>query len=398
MSATEDLCACKKPATNRCSACKNVDWKNHKIQCKAATGTARVAQGGSPSQLNELLRVGAQCTIFDQSMALGLNPSLISGASGADFYAEEDDAAVNFWRLVAPAREQWETKAQVHNRKSQAFWTKYLDPITSDKKWIDITLDAVLNVRLPSNGNIMWQNQVNANVLAGLFPHLRRFTPEQNNMLLDLFASKTWRPRDEFRLETGTGILFAHGKPTTDLLDQLIGRCLSWTRPYSELDKLLACVAFPIQKHWPHIAGTRILDLALVMLSPGRPGPVGGRTVPGDKILEIAQTSPAACKHLLPVIMTMCRARMIGEPGTKLLDLFESFGVKIRGEGTAVLPWLMVEFIGDDHNTTRLQRLLRDENEGKLARFGIDAKDYTLVELKEMNRAALKRLGNPKIL
>ncbi|KAJ7793192.1 hypothetical protein B0H14DRAFT_151100 [Mycena olivaceomarginata] len=156
-----------------------------------------------------------------------------------------------------------------------------------DPKWIDIVLDAVLKVRLPSNGNPMWQTQVNANILAGLFPHLQHFTRSQNTALLDLFASTVWGPRDEYRLETGTSILFAHGKPTPDLLDQLIGRCLSWTRSYSELDKLLACVALPIQKHWPEIAGTRILDLALVMLSPGRPGPDGGRTVPGDKILEV---------------------------------------------------------------------------------------------------------------
>ncbi|KAF7344010.1 MYND-type domain-containing protein [Mycena venus] len=374
MSDTEDLCICRKPATYRCSACKTVsycskecqrlDWKNHKNPCKVATSSdARVVQVGTASQLNELLRVGAQYTIYDQSMALGLNPSLISGASGAEFYLEEDeDGAEKFWRLEVQAREQWEAKALVHNRKSQRFWTTYLDPITTDNKWIDITLDAILNVRLPSNGNNMWQNQVNANILAGLFPHLHKFTPAQNTTLLDLFSSSVWRPGDMFRLETGTDILFAHGKPTQNLIDQLVGRCLSWTRPYSELDKLLVDVALPIQKHWPDIAGTCILDLALVMLSPGRPGPAGGRTIPGDKILQIARTSPAA------------------EPGTKLLDVFESFGVKIRGEGTSVLPWLMMEFIGNDRNTKRLQRLLKDENEGRLARFGIDAKDYSLAE------------------
>lgn len=129
--------------------------------------------------------------------------------------------------------------------------------------------------------------QVNANILAGLAPHLRRFTPTQNTALLDIFASRVWRPQDSFRLETGTTILFAHGQPTPNFIDQLIGRCLSWTRPYSELDKLLACVALPIQKYWPDVVGTRILDLAFIMLSPGRPGPPGGRTVPGDKILEV---------------------------------------------------------------------------------------------------------------
>ncbi|KAJ7088280.1 hypothetical protein C8R44DRAFT_819377 [Mycena epipterygia] len=408
MSDTADSCICGKPAANRCSACKTVsycsqecqrrNWKTHKVQCKAAiSSAARLAQVGSASELNELLRVGAQYTIYDQSIALGLDPSLISGASGEEFY-EEKDGTGNFWRLEAPVREQWEAKAQVHNRKSQRFWMTYLSPLSIDTKWIDIVLDAVLNVRLPSNGNTMWQDQVNANILAALFPHLRKFTPAQNTALLNVFASTFWRPHDGFRLNIGAGILFPHGKPTPDLIDQLIGRCLSWTRPYAELDTLLACVAVPIQKHWPDVAGTRILDLALVMLSPGRPGPPGGRTVPGDKILELAETSPAACAHLLPVVIMMCRARMISAPALKLLGLFESFGVKIRGVRTTVLPWLMMEFVGDDDSTARLQQLLKDETDGALARFNIEARDYSVAKLTELNQAAMQRLGNPKIL
>ncbi|KAJ6556319.1 hypothetical protein B0H19DRAFT_1262396 [Mycena capillaripes] len=200
------LCICSKPAANRCSACKTAtalkdvneasDWKAHKIQCKIASQTAldsqpRTAQVGSSSQLNELLRIGAQHTIYQESSELGLDPSLISGASGADFYDEKDGAG-NFWRLEAPIRERWEAQAQVHNRKSQRFWTSYLSPISIGKEWIDVVLDAVLNVRLPSNNNPMWQEQVNANILAGLFPHLHRFSPAQNTALLDIFASRVW--------------------------------------------------------------------------------------------------------------------------------------------------------------------------------------------------------------
>ncbi|KAJ7435217.1 hypothetical protein B0H11DRAFT_2114471 [Mycena galericulata] len=431
---TQAVCICTKPATNRCSACKTVsycspecqrsscpyddyqgfmpffiglyligDWKTHKVQCKvAASRGAGVGSGsslrqGSASELQELVRVGAKVTIYDESMALGLDPSLISGASGAEFY-EEKDGSENFWRLEAPVREQWEAKAKVHNRKSQRFWMTYLAPLSIGREWIDIILDAVLNVRLPSHNNAMWQDQVNANALSALFPHLRHFTPAQNTALLDIFASRRWYDDGRFRLETGTTILLAHGQPTMDLIEQLIGRCLSWTRPYSEIDQLLSCAALPIQKHWSEVVGTRILDVALAMLSPGRPGPPGGRTVPGDRILEIAESSPAACKHLLPVIMMMCRARMISNPAARLLGLFDTFGVAIRGEATDVLPWLMVEFVGDDHNTQRLQQLLREEMAGKQARFGIEAKDPSLAELKEMNRAAMERLGNPKPL
>ncbi|KAK7050673.1 MYND-type domain-containing protein [Favolaschia claudopus] len=411
MSSLEDSCICGKPAINRCSACKlssycskecqRADWKSHKPRCKAATNPNPPpgVQVGTQSQLNDLVRIGAQHTIYEQSMSLNLNPSLISGANGADFY-EEEDGAGNFWRLEAMQREQLESKAQVHNRKSQRFWTTYLSPITTETKWIDIVLDAILHVRLPNGGgHEMWQNQVNANILAGLFPHLRKFTSAQNTALLNLFSSPFWN-RGTFRLENGSGILFAHGKPTTDLIDQLIGRCLSWTRRFEELDKLVACVALPIQKFWPDIAGTRILDLLFVMLSPGRDGPPGGRTVPGDKILEVALTSPAACKHLLPVLVLTCRANMIPDPAEKLLDLAESFGVKIKGaaDNDSVLPWMITEFIGDNHNTKRLQKLLKEENEGKLDRFGMVATLVAPAKLKEMNREALERLGNPKIL
>ncbi|KAJ7133658.1 hypothetical protein C8R43DRAFT_1239436 [Mycena crocata] len=411
----ETFCVCSKPAQNRCSACKNVsycspecqrrDWKNHKVQCKLAASQSNASaqagvaprRVGTEAQMNEIMRVGASHTIFEESMALGLDPSLISGATPAEFYAEKDGSE-NFWRLEAPIREQWEAKAEVHNRKSHRFWTTYFTPISTGKEWVDVVLDAILYNRLPSNGNSMWQDQVNANILAGLFPHLRKFTPAQNTALLDIFANRFWCNRNGFRLETGAGILFAHGKPTTNLLDQLIGRCLSWTRPYDELDALLSSVALPMQKHWPDIVGSRILDLAFAMLSPGRPSPAGGRTVPGDKILQIAETSPAACKHLLPVVTMMCRANMISNPASQLLDLFESFGVSIRGQHTSVLPWLMVEFVGDDTNTQRLQKLLKDETGGKLDRFGIEAKDFALAELRELNRAAMERLGNPHIL
>jgi hypothetical protein len=264
---------------------------------------------------------------------------------------------------------------------------------------------ALFNNTFPTSALTVFK--VNANILAGLYPHLHKFTARQNTTLLDIFASHFWCD-ETFRLSLGTDILFGHGKPTSNLVDQLICRCLSWTRRYSELDQLLSCVALPIQKHWPEIAGTRIVDLALVMLSPGRPGPAGGRTVPGDKILEvifsfgvgfhlltqaqIAQTSPAACKHLLPVIMRMCRANMITGAGAKLNDFLTSFGIQLQR--SEMLPWLMMEFMGDEYNTKKLQQLLADEMDGKLAVFGIEARDYSLADLREMNAAAMARLGN----
>ncbi|KAJ7617735.1 hypothetical protein FB45DRAFT_932559 [Roridomyces roridus] len=294
MSDSPTLCVCGEPADNRCSACKTVsycskecqrgDWKTHKAACKAATSAGSSfdvpshasLRRGSPTDLQQLIRVGAQHSIYQSTMQLGLEPELICGATGAGFY-EEQHGYGKFWRLDASVREEWETEAQVHHRKAQRFWKTYLSPITcvshvltisltDPRKWVDIVLDA----RLPSDNQPMWQNQ-------------------QNTALLDIFArdGPWYADKDCFRLSSGTMVLLAHGQPTTDLIDQVVRRCLSWTRPYEELDTLLYGVVLPLQKYWPDVVGTRILDLCFVMLSPGRPGPNAGRRVPGDRILEV---------------------------------------------------------------------------------------------------------------
>jgi hypothetical protein len=96
--------------------------------------------------------------------------------------------------------------------------------------------------------------------------------------------------------------------------------------------------------------------------------------------------------------MMMFHGRMISDPARRLLSVCETFGITIRGQQTDVLPWLMIEFVGEVDSTERLKRHLADESEGKLARFGIEARDYALSELRDMNRAAMERLGNPQIL
>ncbi|KAF7309260.1 MYND-type domain-containing protein [Mycena indigotica] len=396
----------------RCSACRTVsycgpvcqtaDWKAHKTHCKAFQKLGQVPPVPETllRRLEEMLRVGRQHTIYEQSSALGLDPSLISGTIGADVFKESGEKG-HFWRLGEDERKKWDDKAAAITRKAQQFWISYLSPLTVKYEWVDIVLDAVLNVRLPGYNNVMWQNQVNANILAGLFPHLHRFTPTQNTTLLDIFASPAWHDDGTFRLETGTTVLFAHGRPTANLIDQLIGRCLSWTRPYSEIDKLLCCVALPIQKCWPDIAGTRILDLAFAMLSPGRPGPAKGRTVPGDKILEIAETSPTACKHLLPVIHIMCRARsppMISHPDNRILELCESFGISLRDDESGLTAQLARDFRFCAASTSRMERLVLEGRAGELDKYGISIKDHSLAELRQMNKEAMDRLGNPQIL
>ncbi|KAJ7257756.1 hypothetical protein C8J57DRAFT_1234899 [Mycena rebaudengoi] len=124
------------------------DWKKHKLNCKTTTAVASVPQVGTARQLNELLRIRAQHNIHQETTALGLDPSLITGAkympsfnrrplivlmsssSGADFFQVNDDSG-NFWRLESQIRERWEAKVQAHNVKSKRFWMDYLSLITS---------------------------------------------------------------------------------------------------------------------------------------------------------------------------------------------------------------------------------------------------------------------------
>ncbi|KAJ7617871.1 hypothetical protein FB45DRAFT_932859 [Roridomyces roridus] len=412
------ICICGKPAPNRCSGCKSVsycsqecqkrDWKTHKIQCRTSTASptptpststspsGATLRRGSTRELQEILRVGAQSSIYQDSSDWGLEPFLISGANGEDYYRMQDaDGSKNFWGMSSTARDRWDAKAQVHNRKSKRFWMSYLSPISVSRDWIDAVLDAVLHVRLPTiEGRDMWQDQVNANALAGLFPHLEHFTHAQNTALLDVFGSRAWYDESMggFRLGTGTTVLFAHGQPTMDLVEQLLARCLNPQRPGDELEALFREVALPMHKFWSEIVETRVLDLVIALLAPGWQG---GK-LPADKILEIAECTPESCKYLLPFIEQMCRARLIESPVLQLLTHYEHFGVDLFD--SSVVAWLLVELVGDDQNTKRRQNYLKQGKDGKLKKtfgYGIKARDYAVEEMEKLRKEAVGRLGNP---
>ncbi|KAJ7486621.1 hypothetical protein FB451DRAFT_1534552 [Mycena latifolia] len=85
-------------------------------------------QKASPSELKQLLRVGLKSTIHADSLALGLDPDLISGASGAEFHGVKEKSIV-FGQLDAKERESWEEKAQEHNDESRRFWEQTLAPV-----------------------------------------------------------------------------------------------------------------------------------------------------------------------------------------------------------------------------------------------------------------------------
>ncbi|KAJ7112057.1 hypothetical protein C8R43DRAFT_1242855 [Mycena crocata] len=423
------LCTCGKPADKRCSVCRTVaycspkcqtrDWKAHKLQCKSAaaaadrsSSTAPPLQVASESQLAEFLRIISKRTLLRDSTAQGLDPSLIHGATGFDMYEEAD----SFWRLDADGRDPWEAKAQTHNREARQFWMNYLAPVTTSPVWVNVVLDTVLNERLPTDNRAML-HMGNATLLGSLFPHLSSFTPAQNTALLDIYARDIWLAPTPDVVRRGllpAEILFAHGEPTADLIAQLVRRCLSPTRSYEEVEALLGHIAGPIQTYWPAVAGTRILDLALVIASPWRPGPYDmfGSRVPGDKIFEIAETSPAACKHLLHAVTRLCRDNLVTDPPYKLLGLFESFGVAFGGsdtdysgdddddaddsemdEGNDALAWFFTELPEDDKDASaRFSQLLEDMDGGKFRQFGLVAKDDYLGELKKPTRVAMRRL------
>ncbi|KAJ7640150.1 hypothetical protein B0H17DRAFT_1216720 [Mycena rosella] len=390
MPSTSETCVCKKPATNRCSACKITaycstecqrgDWKAHKAHCRAA----------NPAYTNpmaEILRVAAKHeTVYDDSVALGLNPSWLFGLTGADLYSETSGSG-HFWRLDAKLREDWDAKAQIHNRKAQLFWKSYLDPLTVGREWVDIVLNAVMSSRLPDNDK-SWQDQANGMLLASLFPHLSKFGGAENTSLIMILMSDPWGEGTTFRLEPGTAILFTHGTPSQNLFVELIACCLESAGP-AHLEKLLTYMALPLQKHWPDLAGTNIFDLAVCMVPEYRAHP---RDVPGDRIIEIAGTSPAALKYLLPIVIRICREDLVSNPAAKLLGLLEAFGVGFPSTATEISRWLSTQLAGDREHTEQLQRCARLRPSE--SPHGIELRDFSAAEVAQLRKGAMWRLSN----
>ncbi|KAJ7915257.1 hypothetical protein B0H13DRAFT_1872215 [Mycena leptocephala] len=214
---------------------------------------------------------------------------------------------------------------------------------------------------------------------------LAKFTPVQNTALFDIFANGFWTRDEGFLLAEGGATLFAHGKPTIDLIDQLVLR---------QLDAPPACVVPPIQKHWSAIAKMRILDLALVALNPWRPGPpIAARPALAGSILEIAGTSPAAYKYLFFAVVEICCTNLVARPAYKLLDIMIALGVYV-GDNADVFAWLFVELPEDDQlAAARMQNHLRDEGAGRWEEYGIIADDDSFEKLRAPSLRAMKRLG-----
>ncbi|KAJ6583389.1 hypothetical protein DFH09DRAFT_1075808 [Mycena vulgaris] len=279
-------------------------------------------------QMAELLRIGVKATMYEESLEQQLDILWMGGATGEDLHNREPGLGL-FWHLDAAARMSWEKKAKDLNLSSRIFLTGYFAPI-----------------------------------------------------------SPLWSPDSSFRLASGAEILFSHGKPTADLITQLISRCTTWTARYDELNTLLGYVACPIQQYAADLAGTSILDLALSMVLL-----VAAWAIPAGRILDIAQTSPSACAHLLPAVALICRGEQVSAPIDKLLDIFEAFKVRFRNRTARKLSvWLFLTSLHDFVNLQQMEeRVLKDEDELPLNE--IEARDHTADAYLTLLEGAVARLG-----
>ncbi|KAF9033705.1 hypothetical protein BDZ89DRAFT_1062794 [Hymenopellis radicata] len=415
------LCArcSKENSLSKCSGCKTVyycstecqrlDWSSHKPQCYEPPPTAisrdrppyEPPKLGKVADYRKLLEVAGQSTIMHEVMNRGLDPTLVCGCSPQEAYAmgSESGQMRDFWMLPTEKREPWVKKAHKHNEKARKFWADYFAPVSRERRYVDVVLDAILNIRLPNpdpdRKDDFLQNQVNANLLTSLFNHLNGFTPSQNTALLKIACHPFWlKPGDMFRLRLGAQTICSQGRPSHDFIDQLALRCLDKTTSLHELDNLLAGFVIYIQYIWPQIAGTRLLDTCFLLMAPGR-----GRRLTEDivmKIIEIAEASPAAAKHLLPVITAACMGDT--SPMLELLTLYEEFGVRIGPSVEhSTLPWLKEKAGKDVQVIRRITKLLMDEKKGRtgLSVHGIDieGRSWTREEYEVMYEEVVERIG-----
>ncbi|KAF8171593.1 hypothetical protein K438DRAFT_1773145 [Mycena galopus ATCC 62051] len=355
-------------------------------------------RAGSPEQLARLLKMG---------MAKGKMELLtkILPTTGRGLYPQaEQEVSGSFWLLDKSKRDEWDARAEACTLNRREAWAKGLAPITADSEWVDVVLDAILHRRLSSQTtDIEEESLVYSVILGALFPHLEQFTPAQNAALFDIILAAHWTPEDSipplwhgpgdvrFRLSGGTSLLFGFGKPSDDLIAQLVGRCMGWAfRPYHELFTLFHYVALPMQIHWPDIAGTRILDTIMLvyLMSMGRP-------VPYDKVFQLAITSPAAGKHLLPIIVSICMKEADLHAIQGLLSVCDAFGATFERKKTFELLLLILALyvhLKPEVDINERMKLILGLNRGP---YKIEVAELEKEELMELMMGAMARLGNP---
>ncbi|KAJ7915621.1 hypothetical protein B0H13DRAFT_2324183 [Mycena leptocephala] len=350
-------CICLKPGEYLCPKCQTVAYcsrdcqilhsRTHQHECEFPGEPPKppTLRAGTPEQLARLLKMGMEKGKMELL-------TKILPTTGRGLYPQaEQDVSGSFWLLDKSKRDQWDARAEAYSVKRREAWAKGLAPISADSEYVDVVLDAILNRRLSSQTtDIEQESQVYSIILGALFPHLEQFTPAQNAALFDIILAAHWTPEDsipplwhgpgdvKFRLSGGTGLLFGFGKPSDDLIAQLVGRCMGWAfRPYDELFTLFQYVALPMQIHWPDIVGTRILDTIMLVyfMSMGRP-------VPYDKVYQLAITSPAAGKHLLPIFVSICMKEADLQAVQGLLSVCDAYGATFERKKTVPLLLLII--------------------------------------------------------
>ncbi|KAL0573582.1 hypothetical protein V5O48_008378 [Marasmius crinis-equi] len=398
------------------------DWKYHKEECKCWVETACSGQQyptpATISQQKEMFDMGALHTIWEESIEAGLNPMLLTGCNGEDYFdmMRGKTDLREYWHLSQSEKIKYNWEARGRSADARKFWLGFLTPIASDDRKIDIVLDTIQHRRLPCSPpgevDVMAESQVNADLVMGLFPHLHKFRIEQNKMLLDLCAATACEEGDiGFSLSTGFKVLFAYGKPTDDLIDQLVHRCQSPTCSYIHFESYLSDIAYPIQKYWPAIAGKRILDVCfLALLRPRRNLPAGIATkkeIPEEKIFEvidlslacdpldahlrqIAGTSPEACRHLLPALVFATTHKLVKNDGPGLLLwILHTFGIGIMRHGPKLGNWMQRQFQSLMPQKQALVDILKREKGGKCEIF---AKYWEQEDMTVLIREATERL------
>ncbi|KAJ6496178.1 hypothetical protein C8R45DRAFT_1094433 [Mycena sanguinolenta] len=318
--------------------------------------------------------------------------------TGRGLYPQaEEDVFGSFWLLDKSKRDEWDARAEAYTVRSREAWAKGLAPITADYGWVDVVLDAILNRRLSSQTtDIEQESQVYSVILGALFPHLEQFTPAQNAVLFDIILAAHWSPEGSipplwhgsgdvrFRLSDGTDFLFSFGKPSDDLIAQLVGRCMGWAfRPYDELFTLFQYVALSMQIHWPDIAGTRILDTIMLVyfMSMGRP-------VPYDKVFQANICSQLSS----PFQHTKARDLQAIQV---LLSVCDAYGATFEPKKTTPLLLLIfavyVNLKPDVDIIERMKPILRRDG----GPYKIEVAELETEELMELMMGAMERLGNP---
>ncbi|KAK7039444.1 hypothetical protein R3P38DRAFT_2899533 [Favolaschia claudopus] len=408
-----DVCICLRPGTFRCSKCNLTSYCSQRCQSfhlRAHRNRCRSQDAMRNSNAAALQLVSSEPLIQLVLVATKI-PSLARDLpqTGPSVYQQEsnhsDCPVKSFWLLQSHDQYNRHALAESMNLKSREFWADVLAPITTNLGWIDVVLDTVFRRRLSTGYNltVFEESKIYSAILAGVFPHLVHFTPAQNAKLLEIILSPQWSPTGtappvwksgavEFLLQEGITFLFGHGEPSHNFIKQLVHRCLGPSvRPFSELYTLLHYVAYPIQRNWPTVAGTHILDMLMLVYFTA-----GGKPVPYDTIFQFATTSPAACKRLMSTVVAICAQHPTLMAAGEFRVLLKTFRATFKRDQCSQLFMFMKAAFPEGSGVDIVQQLAPIMR-GDGGPYQIYAADMDKRVIMTIALDAIARLGYPSI-